>query len=399
MKATTTAESFAGIVSQRMDAERVTLAAHWLDRLKTVLTVDANDVFPSERLLDHIPSLIGEISRYLAAPEDEAIAANTAVIDKARELGRLRYAQHASIHQLLREYEILQELLEVFVVEETDRLGLSPGAGECFAVFTRLTRSSRTLMRTTIDTFVAAYTTAIEERNDRLGQFNRMASHEMRSPIGTLMFAAAALQMDHVRADPARLNKVAATIHGNAERLSWLITNLQRLAHLGNPLDTPSRQLFDLGGLATEVRRQLDEMAASRGVALRLGSMDVPPLTGDEARVELVLLNLASNAIKYSDPGKAERFVEISATMDDASTGCTIVVRDNGLGIPEREQQAVFERFVRVHTHLDGEHGVEGTGLGLAIVADCVKALDGSVRCESVEGAGTSFLVTIPYAH
>lgn len=397
MQTITTADGFAGIVSTRLDAARLTIAADWLARLKQLLTVSANDVFPTDQLLDHIPSLIGEIAAYLCAPAEEEIAANAAVIDKARELGRLRYAQHASVHQLLHEYDILQDLLETFVVEETSRLRLTPAAAECFEVFGRLTKAARTLMRTTVDTFVAEYTTAIQERNDRLSAFNRMASHELRSPIGTLMFAAAALEMDHVRADPPRLAKVVATIHTNAERLSWLINNVQRLAQLGEPLDVPSEQRFDVHRLANEVVRQLEEMAIARAVALRVASADVPQLTCDQARLELVLLNLVSNAIKYSDPDKPERFVDVSAAVDEDRKSCSIVVRDNGLGIAESDQQAVFDRFVRAHSHLDAEHGVGGTGLGLAIVADCVTALGGSVRCESTLGVGSAFIVTVPY--
>src|SRR4029079_12469417 len=170
-----TAEGFAGIVSQRVEAERHALAASWLGRLNELLTVDANDVFPSEQLLDHIPTLIGEIAVYLRAPADEEIAANTIVIEKARELGRLRHDQRASVHQLLREYEILADILEKFVVEETKRLGLQPSSEECFELLRRLTRASRTLMRTTVDTFVSEYMTAIEDRNERITEVNQMA--------------------------------------------------------------------------------------------------------------------------------------------------------------------------------------------------------------------------------
>jgi len=216
---TATAENFAGIVSQRIEAERQGLAGDWLQRLNELLTVDANDVFPSEQLLDHIPILIREIAVYLRAPADDEIAANTIVIEKARELGRLRHAQRASVHQLLREYELLAEILEAFVVGETKRLGLRPSTEEGFELLRRLTHASRTLMRTTVDTFVSEYMTAIEERNERIKAFNQMASHELRSPIGTLLFAAAALERDDVRADSARSEKIAATIKTNAQRL------------------------------------------------------------------------------------------------------------------------------------------------------------------------------------
>ena len=95
---TATAESFAGILSQRVEAERHALAGDWLQRLNELLTVDANDVFPSEQLLDHIPTLIREIAVYLRAPADEEIAANTVVIEKARELGRLRHDQRCLLY-------------------------------------------------------------------------------------------------------------------------------------------------------------------------------------------------------------------------------------------------------------------------------------------------------------
>jgi signal transduction histidine kinase len=392
----TSADSYAAIVSQRMAAERLALAAQWLDRLNELLPVAFNDIFPSEQLLDHVPLLVGEVAAYLRAPAEEEIAANAAVIAKARELGLLRHAQQASVHQLLREYEVLGEILEAFVTEETRRLDLSPTSFECFEVLRRLNHAVRTLMRTTVDTFVSEYTTALNERNERIKTFNQLASHELRSPIGTLLFAAAALTHPDVRADSHRLDKVATTIRTNAERLSWLIENLQRLARLGDPLDIPSQQRIELDGLATEVARQLQEMAAARRVMIRVDSQ-LPALIVDPARLELVLLNLVSNAIKYSDPAKTDSFVEIASCENgDADQKYTFCVRDNGLGIPEAEQPAIFARFFRAHAHLDTELGVSGIGLGLAIVAECVQALGGSIRCESTIGHSTTFFVTLP---
>jgi signal transduction histidine kinase len=392
----TAADSYAAIVAQRVTMERLTLAEQWLGRLRELLTVELNDVFPSDQLLDHIPLLVANIATYLRAPADEEIAANAAVIDKARELGLLRHEQKASVHQLLREYEVLEEILEAFVSAETQRLGLQPTSQECFEVVRRLTRSIRTLMRTTVDTFVSEYTTTLQERNERIRAFNRMTSHELRNPIGTLLFAAAALTHERVRADPARLDKVTSTIRSNAERLSWLVDNLQRLARLGDPLDVPSQQHIELEGLAGEVARQLEEMAASRGVSIRIGR-DLPTLFGDPAHLELILLNLVSNAIKYSDPEKPECFVEVGICGDaDAEDVCTVCIRDNGLGIADADQPAVFDRFFRAHAHLDHELGNSGSGLGLAIAVECVKALGGSIRCESTLGQGTTFFVTLP---
>lgn len=392
-----TAEYYAGIVSQRVAAERHSLASEWLRRLNALLTVQPNEVFPSHQLLDHIPTLIGEIAEYLRAPADEEIAANTLVIEKARELGMLRHEQEASVHQILREYEILADILEAFVVDETEKLGLQPSAAECFALLQRLTRSSRTLMRTTVDTFVSEYMTAIDDRNARIRAFNQMASHELRSPIGTLLFAAAVLERADVRDDSRRLEKLAETIKTNAQRLSWLVENLQRVSGLSDPSDVPTEQRIELTTTATEVARQLEEMAASRGVRIVLEN-NLPTLSGDPARLELALMNLVSNAIKYSDPAKPDSFVEIAALPRDGAGDktCVVSVRDNGIGIAEADRSAIFERFFRAHAHLDTTLGVTGSGLGLAIAADCVRAMGGSIACDSTVGEGSSFYLTLP---
>jgi signal transduction histidine kinase len=393
-----TAQDYHSVIAGRIAAEQLAIAGRWLARLRELLTVNANEVFPSEQLLDHIPSLVGEISAYLAAPADREIAANAAVMEKARELGQLRHRQRATAHQLLHEYEILGEILETFLVEETERLGLQPSVADCFQVQRRLTRSVRVLMRTTVDTFISEYTATIQEQTDRIKAFNRSASHELRSPIGTLMFAGALLEKDVVRQDSRRLSKVAATVRSSAERLSWIVENLQRIARISEPVDGPSEQQVDLRTLAGEVARQLDDMAASRAVAIRVAA-DLPTLHADPARVELVLLNLVSNAIKYSDPEKVESFVEVGLAPragQGEPEASTIYVRDNGIGIQNADQAVVFERFFRAHAHLDQKLGVTGTGLGLAIVADCVAALGGTIRCESSAGEGTTFFVTLP---
>src|ERR1044072_8857635 len=101
---------FGDLIAERMRAEHRTLAARWFSRLLDLLPVEAREVFPTESLLDHIPALILEIAGYLRAPED-AIVANTTILEKARELGALRHSQRASLHQVLREYQLLSGVL------------------------------------------------------------------------------------------------------------------------------------------------------------------------------------------------------------------------------------------------------------------------------------------------
>lgn len=112
--------------------------------------------------------MIREIGAYLRSPGDEEIASNSTVVDKARELGVLRYGQQASIHQLLREYEILGIILQSFIGEETLRLGLKPEPADALALLGHLSRAVHVLMRTTVDTFTAEYADTIARQTTQL---------------------------------------------------------------------------------------------------------------------------------------------------------------------------------------------------------------------------------------
>jgi signal transduction histidine kinase len=123
-------------------------------------------------------------------------------------------------------------------------------------------------------------------------------------------------------------------------------------------------------------------------------SGDFPKLYLDTGALELVLMNLISNAIKYSDPAKTQRLVEVTSHVSDRDY--ELSVADNGLGIPAEARATVFERFTRAHAALDEQLGVEGTGLGLSIVDECVKSLGGRIVVDSEEGVGTTFRITLP---
>jgi two-component system sensor histidine kinase VicK len=186
-------------------------------------------------------------------------------------------------------------------------------------------------------------------------------------------------------------------VKNNVDRLAWLVQNLQRIARIDNDLDGPSEQRVDVAILAGEVRRQLDDMALARNVEIRIDPA-LPTVVVDPARLELVLLNLVSNGVKYRNPAADAAFVAVEVVDSPSESRDTwrFSVRDNGLGIPAECRDAVFQRFVRAHEHLDAALGVSGSGLGLSIVVDCVEALGGSIECESAIGEGTRFTVTLP---
>lgn len=383
---------FAEAIADRIAAEHALLAARWFARLRDLLPVEANEVFPSDRLLDHIPSLIVDISEYLRAPEEQAIAANSVVVHKARELGTLRHEQRASLHQVLREYQLLGGILLRYVQDESIRLMLTPPPAECMTVVSRLHQAVAVLLQETVETFVGLYTQTITEQAERLQQFTRMATHEWRQPLAPITTAVSLLRMPEL--DAAQRAQTVELIARNVASLVEMTHKLERLARLDGPADNPIVQSVSVHVVATEAARQLREMADARQVTVKVAT-EMPWVAVDVGRLELALVNLVSNAIKYSDPGKPDRFVEI--TSHRAPNGdCVIVVRDNGVGIPASRIAHIFRRFTRAHAdHLELD-AVKGVGLGLAIVDDCVKAIGGAIAVESVEGAGTQFTLTVP---
>lgn len=378
-------------IAERLRAEHNALAARWFDRLAALLPIDPEDVFPTASLLDHIPALIVAVSAYVQAPEQEGIAANTGVLEKARQLGALRHGQRASLHQVVREFQILGAVLVTFVREETVRLKLSPSADETLRVVSRLHEAVNVVMQATVETFVGLYNRTIAEQAERLEQFTRMATHEWRQPLGSLQFAAALLRRCDLAAED--VGRTLDVIDRNVAHLVEMTKKLEVLARLGQRGDDPVVQRVSARAVALEAARQLREMAEAREVEVRVAD-GMPELTVDVGRFELVFLNLLSNAIKYSDPEKPARFVEVTGDADDCE--CRIVVRDNGLGIPPDRIGGVFERFARVHAHRDSELNVSGVGLGLSIVSDCVRAMGGRVDVQSLEGDGTVFTLRLP---
>jgi signal transduction histidine kinase len=386
-RVTATVDHFAA----RLADQHTALAAEWLVRLDDVLDVDVRQVFPTHTLLDHIPELILQIAGYLVAPEEQEIAANTAVLAKASELGLLRFDQRASVHQLLREYQLLGETLEAFFAREAAALGAEADATAAVMAVARANQAVRVLQQHTVDAFIARYTAAIERQTTRLRSFSHLVSHEIRQPLQVLQGLARVLP--RLTEDP-EVAPLIGSLGRNVERLADVAGKLERLARLTRTSEVAlNEQAVNLASLAADVVRQLGDMADARGVRFEIADT-LPTLLVDSGRAELVTMNLLANAVKYSDPDKSDRVVRVHP--DPSVPHPRVIVSDNGIGIPRSKLDAIFEQFVRVHAHLDDELGAQGLGLGLSIVRESMEAMGGTVSVSSEDGVGTSFVLDWP---
>jgi signal transduction histidine kinase len=186
---------------------------------------------------------------------------------------------------------------------------------------------------------------------------------------------------------PARFSEKLGKIEGQADRLHHLINALLDVSRIASGRLELELEEVDLSQLAAEVVARFQDEAVRAGCTL--GASVPAPVVGqwDRNRLEQVLTNMVTNAIKYG-PGKP---IEVVVEVSDARA--RLAVRDQGVGIAPDDQQRIFDRFERASS----TRSFGGIGLGLWIVREIVRAHEGEVRVESALGAGATFIVDLPY--
>jgi signal transduction histidine kinase len=383
----------AAALAGHLRSERTELTHRWLDRIAARVAIDRNRIFPTETLLDHVPLLIDGIADYLEDPAME-IAADIPVIGKAVELGELRFSQGFAAHEILKEYEILGGVLFAFLVRTVDGIEEPCTRGELLACAQRLFRAVSVIQQVTTTHFLRAVGERVNEREERLRSFNRTVSHELKNRIGAVLGAGQLLQEKAISASPAQRDRFARMVVENAEAMQALLENLITLSRT----DTEVRQQRHvlLPEAVAEVLRQLREMSRARTVEVRVEG-ELPRVEVNAAAVELCLTNYVSNAIKYSDPEQAERWVAVRGGIARGEEGfdeVVVEVRDNGIGVEPESRDRLFQRFFRAPGNT--VTGAEGTGLGLSIVRDTMESIGGRAWAEFHEGRGSSFFLALP---
>ncbi|HET6765341.1 MAG TPA: sensor histidine kinase [Longimicrobiaceae bacterium] len=391
MEITINCKLAAGLAT-RMRANREDLTRRWLERIVARVEMDPNRVFPTEELLDHVPMLVDRIADYLENPADE-ISADGPVTAKAIELGELRYAQGFDAHQILKEYELLGSILFAFLVRTVDEVDEPCTRPELLACAQRLFRAVSVIQQVTTTHYLRLTNERVREREERLRSFNRMVSHELKNRIGAVLGAGQLLEDGEISADAGQRARFAQIVVQNAGAMQDVLESLIELSRMD--ADARQQRNVPLPRVADEVVRQLRELAQARGVDVRVEA-DMPEVEVNAAAVELCLSNYVSNAIKYSDPERAQRWVRVAARMEGAEDECEVVVEvtDNGLGVPLDAREKLFSRFYRAHR--DTITGVEGTGLGLSIVRETAESIGGRAWAEFDDPQGSRFLLALP---
>lgn len=221
--------------------------------------------------------------------------------------------------------------------------------------------------------------------------FFNIASHQLRTPLGSMRWNLESLLAGDEGKVPKKIHEVLLELQESNTRLIRLVNNLLDISRIEEGRVKDAAETVDVSQLVDEVTKEIKPTVQEAGVDLQvIVDKKIPEITVIKREFRDIIENLLSNAIKYNkDEGKV--------TLEVVFTGnnLKISVTDTGIGIPEAEQKRIFDRFFRAsNTTL---RNVQGTGIGLSVVKMFVEKNGGTIWFESEEGIGTVFHVTFPY--
>ncbi|HEY9601739.1 MAG TPA: hybrid sensor histidine kinase/response regulator [Allocoleopsis sp.] len=224
------------------------------------------------------------------------------------------------------------------------------------------------------------------ELNQLKSKFVSMVSHEFRTPMTTIRLCADKLRGNNPQLDQERKDRYLELMQGSISDMLQLLDEVLLLARSeagGLKYDPTTLNLEEFCRELTETL----QLSASNHKLIFTCQTGCPPVVMDAILLRHIFTNLLSNAIKYSREDSRIRF-DLSCKDDIA----TFHIQDEGIGIPLKDQQRLFETFHRA----SNVGQIQGTGLGLSIVKRCVDLHQGQIQLESTEGIGTTVTVTLP---
>ncbi len=234
-----------------------------------------------------------------------------------------------------------------------------------------------------------AYTRELELRNQLKSEFLASMSHELRTPLHTIIGFTELMAEELEGPLNQKQKRFMNHIHTDSVHLLNLINDILDISKIESGRMELRRESFDIAGVLEEILSSVRPQAAVKSIAIET-SLSLPAtILADRLRVKQVLLNLLSNALKFTPRGGS---VRIEAAQRDGLIEISVI--DTGIGIAKEQHEAVFDKFYQVGSTTKGVR--EGTGLGLAITKALVEEHGGSIRLQSEPGKGSRFTFTIP---
>ncbi len=225
------------------------------------------------------------------------------------------------------------------------------------------------------------------EFNRMITEFFSNISHELRTPLNVILSALQVLAMD---GEPEKKNRYIKIMKQNCYRLLRLINNLIDITRIDSGYVTPELQNHNIVNVVEDITLSVAQYVEDKGISFIFDTdVEEKIIACDPEKIERIMLNLISNAVKFTDEGK-----QISVMLLDEGDNIKISVKDTGVGIPKDKLGIIFERFRQADNSLSRNH--EGSGIGLSLVKALVEMHGGSISVNSRLGEGSEFIVSLP---
>ena len=226
----------------------------------------------------------------------------------------------------------------------------------------------------------------VRKANEMKDLFTNMIAHELRAPLTAMRGYASMMEEG---ANEEEKNSYTHKIKDSSERLLTVVNDLLDVARIQSGKLSMEKEIFDVSEVIISVTDELQDMAKAKNINLmHTGAIETHLVQGDRSRLHQAMVNLVSNAIKYTREGAIELAVE------EKYSNVEVRVKDTGMGISSEDQKKLFAPFFRVQNNDVSQ--ITGTGLGMWITKQLIDLMEAKISVESIKGVGTHVVVKLP---
>lgn len=388
--------------SQLIADQTDTIMQRWMEAVRRERQIESSVSLSDTALGDSLPTLLKSLGAVLEHPRKNLFAK---IAQSSLDHGTLRAKQGYDAAEIMKEYSLLRRT--IFSLVEPHCLEAAPQ--EIFLLFSQLDTVLDEAISICFKSYVQARLQELEQLQSQLTLTNQeltrlfeaskdhlsYLAHELKTPLTSVIgYSELLLRMQKRNTDAElaapSLHSIERVLQGGRHLLRIVNDSLE-LSRYESAQIRLNLEWVDVRSLITTVSEMLEPLAQAQNLQLKL-DCDRAPLKvhADSFRLQQILTNLVSNAIRYTESG----FVQIRCESL-AHERWLIAVTDTGIGIEPRDRDHIFEPFSQAFFN-QGRRKHEGTGLGLAIVSRLVKLLQGEIDLDSEVGVGSTFTITLP---